>query len=67
MGNLDMLQLVSRTVRVYDPFSKTMYDESMVKEKYGVAPSKMADYLTLVGDRGKRGEHFDSMYLETGF
>jgi DNA polymerase-1 len=55
-GDADTMQLVSRKVRVLYPrprgsFSDTaLYDEAMVKERYGVGPEQIADLKALVGD-----------------
>jgi DNA polymerase-1 len=55
-GDADTMQLVSPRVKVLYPkprgsFSDTiLYDDSAVKEKYGVAPAHIADLKGLVGD-----------------
>ena len=55
-GDADTMQLVSPRVKVLYPkprgsFSDTiLYDDSAVKEKYGVAPQHIADFKGLVGD-----------------
>lgn len=55
-GDADAMQLVTGSVKVLSPkprgsFSDTMlYDEAAVKEKFGVAPTLIADYKALVGD-----------------
>ncbi|MGB3903779.1 MAG: DNA polymerase I [Anaerolineae bacterium] len=57
-GDNDIFQLVSPLVKVVTPggrrqrFSDAkLYDEKGVKEKYGVAPTLLADYKGLVGDK----------------
>ncbi len=47
----DMLQLVGDRVLVINPMNWEVYDERRVREKFGVPPSKLADYLALVGDK----------------
>jgi len=47
----DLMQLVNERVRLYDPFSDVVYDKDKVKEKFGIYPEQMADYLALVGDK----------------
>eukprot|EP00808_Paulinella_micropora_P031963 g35780.t1 len=46
----DMAQLVTHSVSIINTMSNERLDERGVKEKFGVSPSKMADYLCLVGD-----------------
>ncbi len=49
-GDKDMHQLVTPHVRVFDPMKEKWYDEAAVREKWGVAPSQVADILGLMGD-----------------
>lgn len=53
-GDRDMLQLVNFHVKVYAPIiglTKTViFDEKAVEEKYGVKPSQIIDYKSLIGD-----------------
>jgi DNA polymerase-1 len=54
-GDRDTLQLIEGDKVVVRTFNKgvsdtTIYDEKTVTEKYGFAPSHMADYKALVGD-----------------
>lgn len=53
-GDLDALQLVSPMTHVVffvKGLSQTkLYDNAAVKERYGLAPSQLIDYKTLVGD-----------------
>ena len=50
----DMLQLVGPKVRVLSTVGRTgervVYDETVVKEKWGVAPEQIPDLLALMGD-----------------
>ncbi len=48
----DMLQLVrDKKVVVINPMSGEVFDEEKVKEKFGVEPALIPDYLALVGDK----------------
>ncbi len=47
----DMLQLVGEKVLVVNPVNWEVFDEGKVKEKFGVPPEKIPDYLALVGDK----------------
>ncbi|WP_448583851.1 5'-3' exonuclease [Thermocrinis sp.] len=48
----DVLQLVEdRKVLVINPILNEVFDEEKVKEKFGVGPKQLADYLALVGDK----------------
>ncbi len=46
----DMLQLIDKNIYVYDAYQDIIYDSSKVKEKFGVPPERISDYLALVGD-----------------
>ncbi|HEX2440514.1 MAG TPA: DNA polymerase I [Methylomirabilota bacterium] len=53
-GDKDLLQLVGPRVRVLSVLGRTgervMYDEAKVRERWGVAPTQIADVLALMGD-----------------
>ena len=49
-GDKDMAQLVNEHVTLINTMSNQRLDEAGVKEKFGVTPLQMIDYLTLVGD-----------------
>lgn len=54
-GDKDTLQLVEGDKLVVQTFNKgvsdtTIYDETAVREKYGLAPAQLIDYKALVGD-----------------
>jgi len=46
----DMMQLVNDNVLVLDELKKKLYRSEEVKEKLGVYPESVVDYLALVGD-----------------
>lgn len=46
----DLLQLVNEHVSVKSPVTGNVMDPTAVKEKFGVTPDQIRDYLTLVGD-----------------
>jgi len=47
----DMLQLVSDKVVVINPMSWEIFTPGKVREKFGVPPERIPDYLALVGDK----------------
>ena len=53
-GDLDALQLVDESVKVYAPkqgLAETkVYDEAAIKERYGLRPDQLIDYKALRGD-----------------
>ncbi|MFZ2266018.1 MAG: DNA polymerase I [Azonexus sp.] len=49
-GDKDLTQLVNPQVRWYNTMSNELLDEAGVEAKFGVPPSKIIDYLALVGD-----------------
>ncbi|MBL4867370.1 MAG: DNA polymerase I [Pseudomonadales bacterium] len=49
-GDKDMAQLVNEHVTLVNTMTDTVMGEEGVKEKFGVAPNQIIDYLTLMGD-----------------
>lgn len=49
-GDKDMAQLVNKDITLVNTMNNTTMDEKGVKEKFSVTPSRMTDYLALVGD-----------------
>ncbi|MFN9709708.1 MAG: DNA polymerase I [Burkholderiales bacterium] len=49
-GDKDLAQLVNPQVTLINTMSNEMLDEAGVSARFGVAPEKIVDYLTLVGD-----------------
>ncbi|MGQ3891699.1 DNA polymerase I [Legionella sp. CNM-4043-24] len=49
-GDKDMAQLVNEHVTLINTMSNQVLDISGVKEKFGVTPEQIIDYLTLIGD-----------------
>ncbi len=46
----DLMQLVSKDVRLYDPMKSKVIGEKEVKEKFGVKPNQVVDVQSLAGD-----------------
>jgi DNA polymerase-1 len=46
----DMLQVVSDSIRIYDPVKNRVLDETYVKEKYGIGPERIPEFMALTGD-----------------
>ena len=49
-GDKDMAQLVDEHVTLVNTMSNTTMDIAGVEDKFGVKPTQIIDYLTLVGD-----------------
>jgi len=49
-GDKDLAQLVTKDVTLINTMSNEVLDEAGVVAKFGVAPDRIVDYLTLVGD-----------------
>ncbi|NOZ37195.1 MAG: DNA polymerase I, partial [Gammaproteobacteria bacterium] len=49
-GDKDMAQLVNEHVSLINTMTDSYSDAAGVKEKFGVTPEQIIDYLTLVGD-----------------
>ncbi|MBI5203352.1 MAG: DNA polymerase I [Nitrospirae bacterium] len=46
----DMLQLVDDKIKIYDPVKDRVLDEEYVKEKFGVGPERVTEFMALTGD-----------------
>lgn len=49
-GDKDLAQVVTDRVRMHDTMRDVIYDPELVRKKWGVPPTSIADYLALVGD-----------------
>lgn len=49
-GDKDFAQLVNAKIKLTNTMTNTDLDEAGVKEKFGVTPAQIIDYLILVGD-----------------
>ena len=49
-GDKDLAQIVNRHITLVNPISGVVLDPEGVKQKYGVPPERIVDYLSLVGD-----------------
>ncbi|KTD42915.1 DNA polymerase I [Legionella parisiensis] len=49
-GDKDMAQLVNEHITLINTMSNTILDIEGVQDKFGVKPSQVIDYLTLIGD-----------------
>jgi len=50
-GDKDFAQLVDERITLVNTMSNELLDVAGVKRKFGVAPEKFLDYLTLIGDQ----------------
>ncbi len=46
----DMLQIVDERIKIYDPVKDRVLDEEYVKEKFGVGPERVTEFMALTGD-----------------
>ncbi len=46
----DLMQLVSKNIRLFDPMKSKVIGEKEVKEKFGVKPNQVIDVQSLAGD-----------------
>ncbi len=46
----DMLQIVDEKIKIYDPVKDRLLDEAYVKEKFGVEPVRVPEFMALTGD-----------------
>lgn len=49
-GDKDMLQLVNEKIKVYDPMKDIVMDSQYVREKFGVPPGRIPEFMALTGD-----------------
>lgn len=49
-GDKDLLPLLEEGAHIFDHFASKVRDHAWVKSKYGVEPSQMVDFLSLMGD-----------------
>ena len=49
-GDKDLCQLVNEQITVWDAMRDIHYTASAVREKFGVSPEQIVDYLALIGD-----------------
>ncbi len=68
-GDLDALQLVSPHVTVLTPgrgvTETTLYDETRVRERYGLRPEQLPDWKALVGDKSDNIPGVDGIGAKT--
>jgi DNA polymerase-1 len=50
-GDKDLAQLVNKNIALINTMTNEYLDEDGVANKFGIAPDKIIDYLTLVGDK----------------
>ncbi|MDP2278070.1 MAG: DNA polymerase I [Nitrospirota bacterium] len=46
----DMLQLVDENIKIYDPVKDRILDDEYVKEKFGLEPERVPEFMALTGD-----------------
>ena len=46
----DMLQLVDENIKIYDPVKDRILDNEYVKEKFGLDPERVPEFMALTGD-----------------
>lgn len=46
----DMLQLVDSGIKIYDPVKDKILDGEYVKDKFGVGPERITEFMALTGD-----------------
>ncbi len=46
----DMLQIVDERIKIYDPVKDRVLDREYVREKFGVGPERVAEFMALTGD-----------------
>ncbi len=46
----DMLQLLNERIKIYDPMKDRVLDAAYVREKFGVGPERVTEFMALTGD-----------------
>jgi len=49
-GDKDMLQLVGDNIKIYDPMKDRFIDEEYVRDRFGVGPERITEFMALAGD-----------------
>jgi DNA polymerase-1 len=49
-GDKDMLQLVDKKIKIYDPMKDKILDEGYIKERFSVEPERIIEFMALAGD-----------------
>ncbi|MDI6801461.1 MAG: 5'-3' exonuclease H3TH domain-containing protein [Thermodesulfovibrionales bacterium] len=49
-GDKDMMQAVGKGIKIYDPMKDLIIDESHVKERFGVPPERIPEFMAITGD-----------------
>jgi len=49
-GDKDMLQLVNDKVKVYDPMKDRILDEKYIRQRFGIGPERIPEFMALTGD-----------------
>ncbi|MCV6638500.1 DNA polymerase I [Candidatus Albibeggiatoa sp. nov. NOAA] len=64
-GDKDLAQVVTDKIHLIDTMKNTRLDVQGVKDKFGVAPEQIIDYLTLVGDNADNIKGVDKVGPKT--
>jgi DNA polymerase-1 len=46
----DMLQIINKEIRIYDPVKDRVLDSAYVMERYGITPERIPELMALAGD-----------------
>ena len=49
-GDKDMMQVVSGSIRIYDPMKEAIIDENYIRDRFGMPPGKISEIMALTGD-----------------
>ncbi len=49
-GDKDMMQALSVRIKIYDPMKDSVIDETYVREKFGLPPERMPEFMAITGD-----------------
>jgi DNA polymerase-1 len=49
-GDKDMMQILQKGIKIYDPMKDTIIDEKDVLERFGVPPERLPEVMAIVGD-----------------
>jgi len=49
-GDKDMMQALDTQIKIYDPMKDSVVDKEYVKERYGVPPERIAEFMAITGD-----------------
>ncbi len=49
-GDKDLMQVINRNIKIYDPMKDIIIDEKYVLDRFGVTPERIPEFIAITGD-----------------